>query len=416
LLLKNLNKMFKKFLLFGFLIFFSFLFFPLLFAATPEELRNAIEQKTRELQEINNKIKENQKNLEQVQAQGRTLDREIKNLNSNINQINLSIRYSEITIDKLNLEINSLQYEIAEAEKDIDSKKEAIAKILQEFQEKDNETLLLIFLKNKSLADSVFEVQNLTDLNTGLKAEIENLIKAKNEMANKLDQSTNKKQLVEIENSNLKNRKAILSDLQKEKKNILDQTKSQEKIYQKIISDLEKKQIEIAQEIDRLEESLRINFNPDVLPAKRSGVLAYPIIDHYITQEYGYTASAKWLYKNQFHNGIDFQASIGTPILAADDGEVIAVGDNGRVQYGKYILIKHNNNLATLYAHLSKTIVQKGKLVKRGEVIGYSGNTGYSTGPHLHFGVYWSPSINLKYFPGAGLVPVGVTVNPLDYL
>jgi len=411
----NISK-FKNLIFYINVLIFTSLILNLSLAATPEELRNAIEQKSRELQEISNKIKENQKNLEQIQNQSKTLTHEIKNLDDNINQINLGIRYSEVNIEKLNLEINSLQYDINEAETDINSKREAIIKIIQEFQKKDNETPLLIFLKNKSLSDSVFEAQNLTDLNTNLKLEIENIKQAKEKMTNSLNQSTNKKQLLEIENNNLKNKKLILNDIKKEKNIILTQTKNQEKIYQNIINDLQKKQIEIAQEIDKLEESLRLSFNPDVLPTKRAGILSYPLNDVSITQEYGYTNSARMLYRTKFHNGVDFEASIGTPVLAADDGEVIAVGNNGRLQYGKFVLIKHNNNLATLYAHLSKQVVQKGEIVKRGEVLGYSGNTGYSTGPHLHFGVYWLPTVTLKSFPGAGLVPVGVTVNPLDYL
>ena len=395
---------------------FYFLFSITSFAAAPQELKNAINQKTQQLQEINNQIKETQKNLESIQGQGQTLQKEIKQTDYNINQLNLNIRSSEITIDKLVLEVNFLQYEITDAENEIVLKREAITRILQEFQKTDGETPLLIFLKNKSLADSVFEMQNLTDLNAGLKTEIDNLRKVKEEMADKLDQSANKKQLTEIENSNLKNRKVILDDVKKEKKNILVQTKNQEKVYQSIISDLQKKQMEIADEINTLEENLRLSFDPRVLPSKRPGVLAYPVTDHYVTQEYGYTGSAKLLYKTKFHNGIDFKASLGTPILAAEDGEVMAVGDNGRVQYGKFILIKHNNNLATLYAHLSRQIVQKGSVIKRGQVIGYSGNTGYSTGPHLHFGVYWALNLKMQSFSGAGLVPVGVTINPANYL
>ena len=395
---------------------FYFLFSITSFAAAPQELKNAINQKTQQLQEINNQIKETQKNLESIQGQGQTLQKEIKQTDYNINQLNLNIRSSEITIDKLVLEVNFLQYEITDAENEIVLKREAITRILQEFQKTDGETPLLIFLKNKSLADSVFEMQNLTDLNAGLKTEIDNLRKVKEEMADKLDQSANKKQLTEIENSNLKNRKVILDDVKKEKKNILVQTKNQEKVYQRIISDLEKKQMEIANEIDKLEENLRLSFDPSVLPTKRPGVLAYPVADHYVTQKYGNTAFASWAYKTKFHNGIDFKASLGTPILAAEDGEVMAVGDNGRVQYGKFILIKHNNNLATLYAHLSRQIVQKGSVIKRGQVIGYSGNTGYSTGPHLHFGVYWALNLKMQSFSGAGLVPVGVTINPANYL
>jgi len=415
-----------KKILFLFSIFY-FLFSITSFAAAPpaagearptgrQELKDAINQKSQELQEINNQIKETQKNLEAIQGQGQTLQKEIKQTDYNINQLNLSIRSSEVIIDKLALEINSLQYEITDAENEIVLKREAITKILQEFQKTDGETPLLIFLKNKSLADSVFEVQNLADLNTGLRTEIENLKEVKEEMADKLDQSANKKQLTEIENSNLKNRKAILADTKKEKQNLLGQTKNQEKVYQSVISDLEKKQLEIAAEIDVLEENLRLSFDPSILPTKRPGVLGYPVADPYVTQEYGNTAFASWAYKTKFHNGIDFRAPLGTPILAAEDGEVIAVGNNGRVQYGKFILIKHNNNLATLYAHLSRQIVQKGNIIKRGQVIGYSGNTGYSYGPHLHFTVYWEPSVRLQSFSGAGLVPVGVTINPAAYL
>ena len=91
-------------------------------------------------------------------------------------------------------------------------------------------------------------------------------------------------------------------------------------------------------------------------------------------------------------------------------------GNNGRLQYGRYVMIEHDNNLSTLYAHLSRTIVANGDIVQQGQVIGYSGNTGYAFGPHLHLGVYWTPSVTFKPFPGAGLVPVGITIDPNDYL
>ncbi len=425
------NSKFKKFWLLDIGILTLFVIWILLFGfshrqlamgAAPQELKNEIDQKSQQLQEINNQIKENQKNLEVIQGQGQTLQTEIKQTDYNINQLNLSVRSSEITIDKLALEINSLQYEITDAENEIVLKREAVIRILQEFQKTDSETPLLIFLKNKSLADSVFEIQNLADLNTGLRTEIENLRNAKEEMANKLNQSANKKQLTETENSNLKNRKVILDDVKKEKKDLLSQTKNQEKIYQNIISDLQKKQMAIADEINTLEENLRASFDPSILPSKRPGVLTYPVADPYVTQKYGETASAKKLYTTGFHNGMDFRAPLGTPILAAEDGQVLAIGNNGYVQYGRYIVIEHENNLATLYAHLSIQKVKAGDSVKKGDIIGYSGGTrgtygaGYSTGPHLHFGVYWVLNLKMRSFSGAGLVPVGVTINPADYL
>lgn len=88
------------------------------------------------------------------------------------------------------------------------------------------------------------------------------------------------------------------------------------------------------------------------------------------------------------YNGVDYGASVGTPILAAASGEVIVAktyGYNGG--YGLYVVIKHANGTQTLYGHLSKVSVAVGDSVSGGEVIGLLGNTGRSTGPHLHFEV-----------------------------
>jgi murein DD-endopeptidase MepM/ murein hydrolase activator NlpD len=100
----------------------------------------------------------------------------------------------------------------------------------------------------------------------------------------------------------------------------------------------------------------------------------------------------------EFHAGVDIANSIGTPIGAAMDGRVIAVGqDRG---YGNYILIDNGGGYRTLYAHLSAWLVSRGQWVRSGQQIGKMGDTGYSTGPHLHFGIF------KDYVP----------VNPLIYL
>ena len=85
------------------------------------------------------------------------------------------------------------------------------------------------------------------------------------------------------------------------------------------------------------------------------------------------------------HNGIDYGASVGTKIKAAEEGRVIKVGSDAN-GYGNYVKLGHDNRrYQTLYAHLSSYSVSQGRNVKRGEIIGYTGNTGFSTGPHLHF-------------------------------
>ena len=86
----------------------------------------------------------------------------------------------------------------------------------------------------------------------------------------------------------------------------------------------------------------------------------------------------------RMHNGLDLKVNIGDTIVAAFDGKVRIVKYERR-GYGKYVVIRHDNGLETAYGHLSKQLVEENQLVKAGEVIGLGGNTGRSTGSHLHF-------------------------------
>jgi len=100
---------------------------------------------------------------------------------------------------------------------------------------------------------------------------------------------------------------------------------------------------------------------------------------------YGYRIHP--IYKTRkMHYGMDFSAKIGTEIYATGDGVISKVKRSKR-GYGNYVKINHGFGYETLYAHMSKYIVKKGQKVKRGEVIGYVGNTGISTAPHLHYEV-----------------------------
>ncbi|MGE0774431.1 MAG: M23 family metallopeptidase, partial [Sphingomonadaceae bacterium] len=89
---------------------------------------------------------------------------------------------------------------------------------------------------------------------------------------------------------------------------------------------------------------------------------------------------------SRFHKGVDYGAPSGTPIVAVADGRVSFAGRNGG--HGNYIKLTHGSGLTTAYAHLSRFAVRSGTQVRQGQVIGYVGSTGLSTGPHLHFEVY----------------------------
>jgi murein DD-endopeptidase MepM/ murein hydrolase activator NlpD len=100
----------------------------------------------------------------------------------------------------------------------------------------------------------------------------------------------------------------------------------------------------------------------------------------------------------EFHNGIDIAGPWKSPIIAPADGTVLKVGKDRRL--GVYIKLMHSNKIKTLYGHLASAAVKKRQKVKRGDVIGYMGNTGRSTGTHLHYSV----AVNGKY------------VHPLDFV
>jgi murein DD-endopeptidase MepM/ murein hydrolase activator NlpD len=87
----------------------------------------------------------------------------------------------------------------------------------------------------------------------------------------------------------------------------------------------------------------------------------------------------------RFHNGVDIVARLGTAVGAAMAGTVAAIGFNAN--YGRYVFLQHAG-FQTMYAHLSRITVGTGQKVGQGQKIGELGNTGYSTGPHLHFSVY----------------------------
>jgi len=94
------------------------------------------------------------------------------------------------------------------------------------------------------------------------------------------------------------------------------------------------------------------------------------------------------IYKTpRFHAGLDFAAPQGTPIYATANGVIKIAGNSGN-GYGNYVVINHGYGYQTLYGHMFKVKAKVGQKVKRGEIIGYVGNTGKSTGPHCHYEVH----------------------------
>src|SRR3989338_9010200 len=430
-----------KVLIFGFWILFGFYQGSVALGATPDELRQSIEERSKGLQAINDQIRNTQKQLDETQTQKNTLFRSLKKIDYTISQLNLSIKSGQITVEKYGLELQSLQYDIDKLKNEIEIKRLEITKLFKELYQKSRETLLVTFLKNRSLAQAISENQNIANLNNGLSTELGELKELRLQLDENFHSVSAKKVGIERENLNLRNRKNIVETTKSDRQSILSQTKNQEKLYASLIDSLAKKQADISAEIETIEKELRSKIDPSLLPIPRPGVLAMPV-SGILSQNYGYTAFAKYGYKGRFHNGVDFAAPTGTEVRVADSGTVIATGNQDqfcyRGAYGKFIVVQHENNLTTLYAHrlpgevgekkrqennlttlyahLSGQAVKKGDIVNRGQLIGYVGSTGYATGPHLHLTVYAGPTFYMGASRVCGPMPFGGDLDPSKYL
>ena len=386
------------------------------------DLRGNIEQKNRELQTINLQIAETQNQLNVLTGQSRTLRRELLSIDYQIRQLNLGIRASEINIEKLELEINELDSQLHLTNNRIEETKIAIASLLREIQRKDrdNENLLKIILRTGSLGDGLLEFQALHDVSNNLMVETSQLENLAEKIDYNLKDSLDKQNRLRIENVNLRSRQAIVEDQKNHRRAILTQTRNQERIFQSELEKLRQRQFEIAEEIEKIEDPLLLQIDPGALPAKGRGVLMMPAQGR-LTQRYGRTAFVlRRAYPYRFHNGIDIGAPIGTPVFSAEGGVVVATGNQDRHcprgAYGKFIVIRHYNNLTTLYAHLSRILVNEGDRVRRGDLIGHIGSTGRSTGPHLHFTVFATSTFYIGPSRSCGQMPFGGHLDPKYFL
>ena len=161
---------------------------------------------------------------------------------------------------------------------------------------------------------------------------------------------------------------------------------------ERLLRQMEWESQQIEQMIARLQRGGGLRYS-----GNWSGAFKCPIwSSYYISSGYGWRIHPI-THTRRFHDGVDLACPAGMPIHAGDKGLVLYAGWQG--VYGKTIIVDHGSGISTMYAHCSRFAVSKGQTVKQGQVIGYVGSTGWSTGPHLHFGVrkYGKPINPMKF-------------------
>jgi len=404
---------------------FLLLFTPLTHAQTKSDVQAQIDTNTAQMQQLQAEIAQLQKQLDATSKQKQTLQNAVNEIALNIKKINATITLTNAQIVQKDKEIARLSGSISTTTDEIGVVQEQIGDSLKQLHILDGEPMALLILSGADLS-SVFDTENaLEALRSGLQNKTADLQDLKGNLVNTKNTTTQQRAQLATLKANLAQQKTSLSLAQQSQTQLLSQTKNQESAYQALIAQKKAEEAAFEAELVRLAKGLG---SADVSSAASAGrgILQWPLANVSITQYFGNTSFAKsGAYSGQGHNGIDFRAQIGTPVKAALTGTVqeINLGAVKNCQYGKWVLVKHDNGLTSLYAHLSSIAVDKGDRVVTGQVIGYSGDTGYATGPHLHFTVYVSSAVTFKnYTCNSGksayipIAPLNAYLNPLSYL
>jgi murein DD-endopeptidase MepM/ murein hydrolase activator NlpD len=376
-----------KYLFIGILLLIPIAF---LIAQTKEELNLKINQKNEDISKLEKEIKEYQNELNGLSKQKNSLNGSIKELDLTKKKLETDILLTQKKIEKTNLKIQSLSSQIDTKQDLISNNTDAIKIGIKNTNEFELENALEVILSKESFTSAWNDIDNIISVREKIRENTATLKQIKGELEDTRKETTDAKNELLSLKKELADQKKIIEQNTTEKKKLLAQTKNSEASYQKLLKDRLAKKEAFEKELEAYESQLKYILDPKSLP--RKGVLSWPLDNIYITQLFGVTKDSKRLYASGSHSGVDFRASVGTPVKAVADGTVLGVGDTDRTcpyaSFGKFVFIKHNNGLSTTYGHLSLIKAENGEKVKRGEIIGYSGNTGHTTGPHLHLTVY----------------------------
>jgi murein DD-endopeptidase MepM/ murein hydrolase activator NlpD len=273
------------------------------------------------------------------------------------------------------------------------------------------------------------EIDSQFSFNDAIQTRIDLLRAEKQRLeTNKNTQEVRKKDLVKMQ-TELSDKKKAVEYTKSEQNKVLKETKNQEKTFQQILKDKMALKAAFEKEVFEYESKIKYTLNPSSIPKAGTTALSWPVDKVIITQRFGKTVAAKRLYVSGSHNGVDFGVPIGTPVKAAGSGTVLGAGDTDLTckgaSFGRWVFIRHDNGLASIYAHLSVISATEGQTVRAGDVIGYSGSTGYSTGPHLHLSVYAADAVTVQNRPSVScggrvyrmpIAPIEAYLDPLVYL
>lgn len=420
------------------------------------EIKNKIEGNSEKLKELEVEIQKYETQLVEVGKAKKTLSGAVRELDITRNKISTGIKATESRIGLTQSEITLLTKQISDKIAQVEKDKGAVAESIRKIDRLEDESLLETLLKHKNLLEFWEQKDSIMQFESGVRTHVNELLILTKTLEDDREVRESKVEELSGFKKQLSDEKVVLDVARKEKATILTVTQNQESKYQDLLKEKKDAHDKLEAEIAALESDLKFILDPSSIPRAGSGVLAFPFSieymnncasfekalknTHCITQLFGNTSFARsGAYSGSGHNGIDFRTPLGTKIGSALSGRVVATGNTDLVRgcysYGKWVLVEHQNGLSTLYAHLSVISATQGQALRTGDTVGYSGSTGYSTGPHLHFSVFATKGVQVTDLgswyknsgrapttacsKGGAVIPVAAYsayLNPLDYL
>ncbi len=403
-----------------------------IFADSISDLQNQINDRNSKIAELQKEITAYQTQLANVATQAKTLQGNIKSLTTTKTKLLTEIKVAQNQIAATNLEINQLSIQITNQQKQIGENNSALAESLRLQNQSESTSIINAFLTNQKLSGFLSYLETLNQFQQSIDSHVSILKDLTAQLQTSVDQTKEKQQQLKDYQGQLTDKETLVEYDQQQKNKLLAQTKDQESSYQKILAQKQAEEDQFNKDLNQFQSQLKLTITPGSFPQAGSSVLSWPLANVRITQFFGNTPFAQThtaVYNGAGHNGIDLGAPIGTTIKAALTGTVKGTGDTDLTcpgaSYGRWVLIEHPDGLSTLYGHLSVIKVSAGQSLNTGDTIGYSGETGYATGPHLHFTVLATQGTKIMDFPSKGckgatyhmpVADLAAYLNPLNYL
>jgi len=390
------------------LLLFGFLLFPgtvLGDQAEINRLNSEIDTKLTEIEKIDREIARQRSILNEASGRANNLENTIDELQSTRNKLEFDIDRTTTEISRAELTIRKINLEIGEKEILIDKNSEALAESIRKTNQLENVTVVERFLGYTSMSDFWSNFELTQKIQKKLQTEVSELARLSSDLKNKEFEKISEKNELAKQKTILAGETEVIKSTAAEQETLLQSTKREEAEYQRQLNQKIAERKAFEDELLEIESKLNFLIDVDSYPVARRGILSWPLDTVRITQQFGGTQFAKQnpgIYGRPYHPGTDFGVPTGTHIKSVYGG-VVRGFDNtdnypGCRAWGGWLLVDHDNGLSSLYAHLSNILVKPGQRVERGEVIALSGNTGISTGPHLHLSIYATQGVKIgKY-------------------